>query len=120
MPRNSKCRRVCAEPVHHIFVPERSSGQVTLTVEELEAMRLCDLEGLDQDEAAKRMDVSRGTLQRILYSARKCTVQALVEGKEIIISGGNYRVAGEPCQCRKNCNHCRFHLNKIKELESDE
>jgi len=52
---------------------------------ELEAFRLVDLEGLSQEEAGKRMGVSRGTVWRLLQSARKKTAQALTEGRPLQI-----------------------------------
>jgi len=57
-----------------------------LSLDEIEALRLCDLEGLDQVEAAKKMKISQATLCRILTSARKKVTEALIEGKAIKIS----------------------------------
>lgn len=109
----SKVRRVCAEPGCKRLLPEKeSSGYVTMSVEEFEAVRLCDWEGLDQDAGAQRMNVSRGTFQRILYNARKTTAEALVSGKGIIINGGNYEIATYGCGCKEACRHCRFENNK--------
>ena len=109
MARSAKCRRVCLEPVSSVFTPEQPAQKtVQITVEALEALRLCDLEGLDQDSAAGRMGVSRGTLQRILYLARQNVADALVNGKKIVIGGGNYEVASGHCQCAHNCQQCRF------------
>ena len=65
-------------------------GAMVLTVEEVEALRLADLEGLEQEEAAKKMGVSRKTLWRELESARKKVAGALVNGKAIKIEGGTY------------------------------
>lgn len=107
MPRNIKCRKVCAEFQHKVFTPEEDEkGYVTINVDELEALRLCDLENMDQEEAAKRMEVSRGTFQRILYSARYKSVEALCEGKGVLIDGGNYEIADVPCQCNRRCKKC--------------
>ncbi len=58
---------------------------LTLGEDELEALRLCDLEGLDQEGAGERMGVSRGTVQRLLKSGRSTLVQALVESAAIVI-----------------------------------
>jgi predicted DNA-binding protein (UPF0251 family) len=86
---------VCTEPDNRLFTPEKSCGEtVTLAIEDLEAVRLCDLEGLEQDEAAVRMNISRGTLQRTLYDARRKIADALCSGKSISIGGGNYEVIG--------------------------
>lgn len=109
MPRSTKCRRVCQEPKNRLFFPENGTADyIVLSVEELEAIRLCDLEGLDQDTAAERMEVSRGTFQRILYAARKKTASALCGGKGLKIEGGNYEIAQGFCDCLKQCKKCIF------------
>jgi len=109
MPRGFKCRRVCSVPDNRVFTPKNPcSGTVALTVEELESIRLCDLEGLEQDEAAISMNVSRATFQRMLYQARKKVAEALCAGKAIEIGGGNYELAEHPCGCHRICKNCRF------------
>ena len=65
-----------------------------MTVEELESIRLKDLEGLNQEESAKKMNVSQPTFNRILSSARRKIADALVNGKSIKIGGGVYEMAG--------------------------
>ncbi len=67
-------------------VETSSSDPVYLELAELEALRLVDLEGLSQEEAGKRMGVSRGTVWRLVQSARKKTAQALSEGRPIRIT----------------------------------
>ncbi len=67
-------------------IPCLNPNPIELTPPELEALRLVDLEGLTQEEAAKRMGVSRGTLWRLLKSAREKTARALVESRSIIVS----------------------------------
>ena len=90
-------------------MPEhKHSGTVVLTLDEIEAVRLSDLEGMDQDTSAKRMEVSRATYQRILYSARKAIADALVNGKAIEMKGGRYTVADNRCQGERSCTNCRF------------
>ena len=59
-------------------------AQVPLLREELEALKLCDLDDLTQAEAGERMGVSRGTIQRILSTARKKVAKALTKGQAII------------------------------------
>ena len=82
MSRLRKCRRVCCMPAILRFTPDCQQAEyLALSVDEIESLRLCDLEGLEQDEAAAVMEVSRGTFQRILYSAHKKTAEALCEGK---------------------------------------
>jgi len=68
-----------------------------MTADEYEAYRLTEYEGLSQEEAAMKMGISRGTLWRILESAKKKLAQMIVEGHQLQISGGHYVVAkGEP------------------------
>jgi len=66
-------------------IPLSRLEEVDLGVDELEALRLCDLKNLDQVEAAKKMKISQSTLARILTSARKKTAEALIKGKAIKI-----------------------------------
>ena len=106
MPRGLKCRRVCSEPFHRVFSGGAQGEPVTLSVEELESLRLADLEEMEQDMAAERMGISRGTFQRILYSARQKTALALTTGRTILISGGNY-VVNDCCgDGQRPCRHC--------------
>jgi predicted DNA-binding protein (UPF0251 family) len=65
-----------------------------LSVEELEAIRLSDVEHLDQEAAANLMQVSRQTYGRILFTARGIIGEALVTGKALRIDGGNYTMRG--------------------------
>ncbi|MEW6300725.1 MAG: DUF134 domain-containing protein [Thermodesulfobacteriota bacterium] len=108
MPRPPKCRRVEFLPQVTVFkpagVPLRGLREEVLTVEELEAIRLKDLEGLEQEECAERMQISRPTFQRVLVSAREKIARALVEGAAIRVEGGNYRLARRKFQCRA-CGH---------------
>jgi predicted DNA-binding protein (UPF0251 family) len=66
--------------------PPRNLEPIFLEMAELEAFRLVDLEGLSQEDAGKRMGVSRGTVWRLVQSARKKTAQALSEGRPIYIA----------------------------------
>jgi predicted DNA-binding protein (UPF0251 family) len=92
MPRPRHCRRVAHLPQANFYkpkgIPLSTLQQVTLTVDELEAIRLADLEGLYQEDAAKRMNVSRQTFGRILESAHKKIADTLVNGKALLIEGG--------------------------------
>ena len=96
MVRPIKPRFVRALPWITYFKPRGfpllNLDEVVLRVEELEAIKLKDLEGLDQERCAKKMKISRGTFQRILNSARRKIADALVNGKAIRIEGGNYRM----------------------------
>jgi predicted DNA-binding protein (UPF0251 family) len=79
-------------------VPLDTLARVRLLQEELEALRLADLKGLTQAEAAEHMEVSRSTFQRILSHARQQVAEALVEGSALHIEGGTFDV--EPPQPR--------------------
>jgi predicted DNA-binding protein (UPF0251 family) len=59
---------------------------IPLGLDELEALRLCDLDGLDQEAAGSRMGVSRGTVQRLLQSGRASVVRALLSSSALIIA----------------------------------
>ena len=89
MVRPIKPRRVFFDPKTVYFkpraIPPSMLEEVELGVDEMEALRLCDLKGIEQEEAAKKMKISQSTLSRILLSARKKIAQALIEGKAIKI-----------------------------------
>jgi len=97
--RPRKCRMVEAEPEAAHFkpwgCPVKGNHTVRLRVEGLEALRLADLEGLSQLDAARRMGVSRQTFGRVLCEARQIVAQALVEGMALKVDGGDYSV-GKP------------------------
>jgi predicted DNA-binding protein (UPF0251 family) len=108
MPRPPKCRRIGWEPEASIFkpagVPGHALEQVTLSLDELEAARLADLEGLYQEQAARRMEVSRQTFGNIVASARRKLADCVVNGKLLRIQGGAVRLAGERTFA---CGRCR-------------
>lgn len=92
MPRPKHCRRVAQLPQTTYYkprgIPLPVLEEATLTIDEFEAIRLTDLEGLYQAEAAEKMSVSRQTLGRILESAHRKIADALVNGKALLIKGG--------------------------------
>ena len=100
MPRPRLCRRVGQLPQSSYFkprgVPLSVLEQVGLTVDELEAIRLADLEGLYQADAAEKMNVSRQTFGRILDSAHAKIADAIVNGKALSIEGGAVEIAAQP------------------------
>ena len=104
MPRPPKWRRVAFIPEITYFkpagIPLRLLEEVCLSVEEAEAIRLKDLEGLEQEECAERMRISRPTFHRVLESARRKMADALLHGKAIRIEGGNFRLATQRFHCR--------------------
>jgi predicted DNA-binding protein (UPF0251 family) len=81
-------------------VPGRELEQIPLGVDELEAIRLVDLEGLSHEQAAAAMGVSRQTVGRVLEAGRAKVAEALVAGKAILIGGGQYRVEPRKLCCR--------------------
>lgn len=103
MARPTKWRKIEYIPKVQFFVP--AEGEVAglleniLKIEELEAIRLKDLEGLEQEECAQKMEVSRPTFQRILISAREKVADSLINGKTIRIDGGNFTRNICPVRC---------------------
>ena len=69
-------------------IPLRNIEPIFMEMAELEAFRLVDMDGLSQEEAGQRMSVSRGTIWRLVQSARKKTAQALTEGRPLQIVAG--------------------------------
>jgi len=108
MARPTKWRKIENVPAIAYFVPsEKAMAEVPeniLKLEELEAVRLKDLEGLEQSECAERMEVSRPTFQRILLSAREKIADSLINGKTIHIEGGNFTQNICPVRCM-DCGH---------------
>jgi len=104
LPRPPKVRRVEFTPNVTLFkpagIPLMELDEVSLAVDELEAIRLRQLEGLDQEACAQRMRVSRPTFQRILNAGLTKVAEALVEGKAIRVCGGTYRLAKRQFWCR--------------------
>ncbi len=98
MVRPHKERRVEQLPsfTHYkpVAIPLRDLDEVVLTIEEMEAIRLTDVELLDQGEAALRMEVSRPTFHRIVNKAHQKIATALWQGKALRIDGGSFRIAG--------------------------
>lgn len=96
MPRPIRCRRIRFNPDVTYFkprgIPLRQLDEVILGIDEFEAVRLKDLEGLEQEACAKKMNVSQPTFHRIVLSARKKIAEAIIKGKAIRIEGGNFRV----------------------------
>lgn len=93
MPRNTCLRFIDNHPDCTFFkpagIPMHKLETVVIQLDEFEAVRLADLEGLYQEEAAKRMNISRQTFGRIIESAHKKIADALINGKAVRIEGGN-------------------------------
>ncbi len=111
MPRPKKCRRISGGmPEFNRFGPKgkRNNSAIIMTVDEYETLRLIDYENLMQEEAAKQLNVARTTTQAIYAVARKKVSTALVEGKDILIEGGDIELF---TPCHKNHNRCRNKQN---------
>ena len=106
MPRPIKWRRVDFIPEVTYFkpagIPLQVLEEVSLSVEEAEAIRLKDLEGLEQEQCAEKMNISRATFQRVLASARQKMADALLRGKAIRIEGGNFEMATRRFRCPRD------------------
>jgi len=96
MVRPKKLRFVDTASFPDAFIPEGCSPAeiLKLPVEGLEALRLSDVEGLDQENAAMRMGVSRQTYGRVLSAARRVVAEALVNKYRLEIEGGSYTHRG--------------------------
>ncbi len=105
MPRPVKWRKVCGLPETGRFGPLNAlpgaEAPVVMSVEEYETIRLIDLEGFMQEECAVQMNIARTTVQRIYNDARKKLADSLVNGKQLHIEGGSYRL------CSGDTNGCR-------------
>ncbi len=106
MAREPKCRRVEFIPKVTLFkpvgIPCSCLEEVVVKLEELEAIRLKDLVGLEQEDCAEHMGVSRPTFQRILIEGRGKIAAALTVGQAIRIEGGNYCLGQEQCRKAEN------------------
>ncbi len=92
MPRPQKSRRICCYPDYWSFAPDQDKAKdmVIMMLDEFETIRLIDYFGKTHEQCAVEMNVARTTVTAIYDTARKKLAQALVEGKRIVISGGNY------------------------------
>lgn len=96
-PKRRKCRGLDGTRVFKpAAIPLSELRTVRLGLDELEAMRLCDLEGLDQSQAGVHMAVSRGTVQRLLARGRKKLVEALIANEAVVVEP---RAAGALDSC---------------------
>ena len=120
MPRPCKRRRVCALPDRVRFGPmgtQATPQSIHMTVDEFETIRLIDLEGLTQEDCAGQMEVSRATVQAIYGSARRKLAMVLVQGRELVIGGGDFILCtGESRGC--GCGHCHKAHGQHKEEQT--
>lgn len=108
MGRPRKDRLVAFNPEISYFkprgIPMVDLSEVCITVDEREALRLADLDGLSHEESGQCMGVSRATFGRILHNARRIVADALINGRAIRIEGGNYKMIDETR--RFSCRSC--------------
>ena len=95
MPRPCRCRRIRCSPNKNYFkprgIPVDMLEEINLTLDELEAIRLADFDGLYQEDAAKKMDISRQTFGNIINSAHKKIADVLLNAKALKIEGGTVK-----------------------------
>lgn len=111
MTRPHNTRKICHLPETVCFKPAGMPIQdleiIEMRMDELEALRLKDLVGTDQEEAAKQMGVSQPTFHRLISSAHLKVADALINGKVLIIEGGNIVVQPGPGHSRGQCRRRR-------------
>ena len=108
MPRPRRCRRICTEPAYDSFVPQGVPGgdTVNLTMDEYEAIRLIDLNKCTHEQCARQMDISRTTVTELYEKARYKIADCVVNGKPLLIAGGDYRLCDGTADfcCQRMCN----------------
>ena len=108
MVRPQKSRRVAFNPEISYFkprgIPMFDLEEVRLTVDQREAIRLSDLQGMSHEEAGRHMGVSRATFGRIVQQARRAVADALINGKAINVEGGSYKLVSTTRFF--HCHHC--------------
>lgn len=124
MPRPRKCRRICRMPETRRFGPldgrEKSErAPVVMSVDEFETIRLIDWEGLNQEECAAGMCVARSTVQGMYNRARAKLAECLVQSRQLLVEGGDYRLCdGEPP--RGACRHCRRERRQTEKIQRNQ
>jgi predicted DNA-binding protein (UPF0251 family) len=110
MPRPKCCRRIRALPPVKEFKPvgrpSRELERLELTLDEFEALRLADYEGLYHEQAAELMGISRPTLTRLVTSARRKVATLLVEGVRLVVKGGEIPMVVEVEKRTFVCDAC--------------
>jgi predicted DNA-binding protein (UPF0251 family) len=113
-PRPKKYRKVDSPPIMRGYkpfgIPFSQSVSINLHYEEYEAIRLCDYNNLSQEESSVIMNISRPTFTRIYEQARKKIASAFIEGKALLIEGGDYEFDKLWFKC-DDCYHL-YHVEK--------
>ncbi|MCF7923739.1 MAG: DUF134 domain-containing protein [Candidatus Izimaplasma sp.] len=104
MSRPNKPRMIYEMPRYHMYGPKgkraNSLDKISLLIDEYETIRLMDQLGLTQEQTSKKMGVARTTVQRIYNNARKKIADSIINGKILVIEGGDYIF----CE-GKDCKH---------------
>ena len=120
MSRPKKKRIVHRPPVHTAFKPVGIRWgmlqQLSLSLDEYEAIRLADYDGLDHSQAAEEMEISRSTFSRLIDKARRKMAEFLTEGRQLFIEGGDIHFRGNVIRCN-DCGHM-FNTGFDQELAS--
>ena len=126
MPRPTKNRMVQNPPMFNAFkpmgVPGRNMEEITLTLDEYEALRLADYLQLSHEESAIEMEISRSTFSRLIEKSRKKVAQMMVNGKMLVIDGGDIHFKSNLIKCQ-NCGqifktHMGVVMSKCPECNS--
>lgn len=103
MPRKKKDRTVYQPPLYGEFKPTgvaaKYLNQINLNLDEYEALRLSDYQGMSQEEASNEMNISRPTFTRLIENARKKLVEFILTGKKLKIEGGNVHFKNNVYKC---------------------
>lgn len=123
MARPKKWRKVCYLPKQNRFGPlmegKLPKDTINMTIDEYETIRLIDLEMFTQEDCAKQMKIARTTVQKIYNGARKKLADSLVNGKLLIIAGGEYEI----CDGMENfciCSRCHKHRCALASRDQSE
>ena len=122
-PKKNRCVKFNLSEVYFKprSVPMFELEEINLTVDEIEAVRLCDYLEMSHEKAGKSMDVSRSTFGRIIQGARKKIAEALIYGKAIKIEGGVYKIKNGALCFYKKCKHhwAKRKLNKCPKCKKN-
>lgn len=122
MPRSKRFRRICTEPKFISFLPDgvKKPKDIVLSVDEYEVIRLVNYEKKSHEQCAVVMDISRTTVTEIYEEARYKVAECLVQGKQLNIYGGNYKICmrqkscfGQPCRKGKTLIEKGEHIMRI-------